>query len=142
MISFIKRLPLLRSKASIILVCILLNACGSDSLQLANGVGGTGISVGRLTGFGSMYVNGIKFNTDNATYIRDGVGSKSQDDFSTGEIVRINGTIDSNKITGTANEVIFTDLLEGVVTSVASGESLEVLGQKVTTNSLTVFSFY
>lgn len=138
MISLIKKIPSLRGKAPIILVCILLNACGSDSLQLANGIGGTGISVGRLTGFGSMYVNGVKFNTDNATFIRDGVGSKSQGDFSTGEIVRINGTIDSNKTTGTANEVIFTDLLEGVVTSVASGKSIEVLGQKVNTNSLTV----
>ena len=138
MFSLCKKLPVIRNKAQILLVLVLLSACDGGGLQLANGVGGTGITVGRLTGFGSMYVNGIKFNTDAATFIRDGVGSKSQGDFSTGEIVKINGTIDSNKITGTANEVIFTDLLEGVVTKVASGKTFEVLGQAIRTDNLTV----
>ena len=138
MTSFIKKLRLFRRKTQILLVFVLLSACDGGALQLANGVGGTGITVGRLTAFGSMFVNGVKFNTDNATFVRDGVGSRSQGDFSTGEIVKINGTIDSNKTTGTATEVIFTDLLEGVVTKVATAKSLEVLGQKVRTDSLTV----
>ena len=138
MTSFIKKLLLRRSKTQSMLVFILLAGCDGGSLQLANGVGGTGITMGRVTAFGSMYVNGIKFNTDDATFIRDGVGSRSQSDFSTGEIVRINGTIDSNKTTGVAKEVIFSDVLEGVVTKTATAKTLEVLGQKVKTDSLTV----
>ena len=138
MTSFIKNLLLRRSKTQIILVFILLSACDGGSLQLANGIGGTGITVGRVTAFGSMYVNGIKFNTDDATFIRDGVGSRSQSDFSTGEIVKINGTVDNNKTTGVAKEVIFSDVLEGVVTKTATAKTFEVLGQKVKTDSLTV----
>ena len=124
---------------SVALVYLLLSACNAASDQASNGLGGTGITQGRVTGFGSIFVNGIKFNTDNAIFIRDGAGSKNQEDFSTGEIVTIKGSIDSNKTTGTATEVTFSDALEGVVTTKASGSNIEVLGQKVTTDNLTIF---
>ncbi len=116
-------------------VAFSLSACGTSS----NGVGGTGITQGRVTGFGSMFVNGVKFNTDNAIFIRDGVGSKKQEDFNTGEIVSIKGTVNSDRKTGTATEVIFSDVLEGTVTSTPKTNSIAILGQDVAINNLTVF---
>lgn len=129
----------LATKTPLILVLILFSACNSSSLQVSDGLGGTGVTMGRVTAFGSIYVNGIKFNTDNATFMRDSIPSKNQTDFSTGEIVKIVGSIDENRITGTATEVIFSNVLEGIVTTPALGNTIEVMGQKITTDNLTVF---
>ncbi len=124
------------NKLLLVFLCLFLSACGGTS---ANGVGGTGITSGRVTGFGSMFVNGVKFDTDNAVFIRDGVSSKQQEDFNTGEIVSIKGTVNEGRKTGVATEVTFTDTLEGTVTSAPTENSIEILGQNVITNNLTVF---
>ncbi len=48
----------------------ILNACGSGGgSDTTAGIGGTGIAVGKITGFGSVYVNGDRFTTDNSTFI-------------------------------------------------------------------------
>ncbi len=122
----------------VMLIVSLVTGCGAA--QFANGIGGTGITMGHITGFGSMYVNGIKFNTDDALFTRDGVSSKQQSDFSTGEIVKIIGTVDQDNKTGIATEVIFSDVLEGPVTAIldAADIQIEVLGQVVTITELTV----
>ena len=130
--------PLLSYKYKLIpiFISLFLSACGGTS---ANGVGGTGITQGRVTGFGSMFVNGVKFNTDNASFTRDEVSSKKQEDFKTGEIVTIKGTVDEGRKTGIATEVIFSDTLEGTVTSLPTTNSIGILGQNITTNNLTIF---
>ncbi len=132
----VKKIPLL-------LLLITLTACNGDgsSNQFANGIGGTGVTMGRVTAFGSIYVNGIKFNTDNATFIRDGISAKQQDDFNTGEIVKVIGNVNTNKKTGIATEVIFSDVLEGTVSALAneSENQIEIMGQTVSTDKLTVF---
>lgn len=119
-----------------VFMSLFISACGGTS---ANGVGGTGITQGRVTGFGSMFVNGVKFDTDNATFIRDGISSKKQEDFNTGEIVTIKGTVNEGRKTGVATEVVFSDILEGTITATPSANTVEILGQKITTNNLTVF---
>ena len=125
-------------KIHLILLLITLSACNSSSTEMANGLGGTGITTGRISAFGSLYVNGIEFNTDNASFERDRVKSKTQDDFSIGEIVKIIGSIDPNKKTGTATKVIFSNVVEGSVTKITSGNELEILGQTVRTDKLTL----
>ena len=124
-----------RYRLLFVFLFLFLSACGTSS----NGVGGTGITQGRVTGFGSMFVNGVKFNTDNAIFKRDGISSKKQEDFNTGEIVSIKGIVEIGRKTGVATEVIFSNLLEGTVTSIPTKDSVEILGQNVTTNNLTVF---
>ena len=95
----------------------LMTSCGGGAATVAGGgVGGTGISTGSITGFGSMEVNGVWFNTDSASFSRDGEPGLTQDDYSLGEVVTIVGTIDAGGTTGTANEVIFNDELEGPIT--------------------------
>lgn len=116
---------------------LLLNACGGGSSD--GGMTGTGITAGRITNFGSVFVNGIQFNVDNATFSRDGVISQ-QSDFLVGEYVVIEGNVNPSGTSGTATKVIFTDLLEGEVTGVSTdGISIEVLGQNIKTDSLSIF---
>jgi len=116
---------------------LLLNACGGGSSD--GGMTGTGITAGRITNFGSVFVNGIQFNVDNATFSRDGVISQ-QSDFLVGEYVVIEGNVNPAGTSGTATKVIFTDLLEGEVTGVSTdGISIEVLGQNIKTDSLSIF---
>ena len=78
---------------------VLLAACNSNPDQLAGGgIGGTGITNGTVTGFGSIFVNGVEFDTAGAVRNIDDVVSISNgtDDSSvigSGMVVTIVGTI-------------------------------------------------
>ncbi|MGB1254466.1 MAG: DUF5666 domain-containing protein [Thiolinea sp.] len=128
------------AKLALLSGALLLGGCIEGAgTQLADGIGGTGITMGRLTGFGSVYVNGIHFNTDNAQFIRDGASADSQSDFNIGEIIRVEGTVNADRKTGIASKVIYSDVLEGSVTRVADGHILKIMEQMVITDQLTVF---
>ncbi|MEH6457042.1 MAG: DUF5666 domain-containing protein [Cocleimonas sp.] len=132
MIKFIK-FTLLVSLISVLV------GCGGGGSSLDGGIDGTGITSGRITGFGSIIVNGVRFDVDNAIFSKDGVSSQ-QSDFLIGEYVVIKGSVDEAGINGTATEVIFENLLEGQITNVSvDGVSIEVLGQTIITNESTVF---
>ncbi len=129
------------------LFALLLSSCGGggggSSLGggsvAEGGIGGTGISSGPVTGFGSIFVNGIEYETDDAILLRDGVVASTQGDFSIGEYVTVSGTVNPDGKTGTAIQVEFADVLEGPVTTVsADGIRIEVMGQTVITDRLTV----
>ncbi len=119
-----------------VLFSLYLSGCGGSS---DGGISGTGVTMGRISNFGSIIVNGVRFDVDDADFTRDDLLGASQDDYSVGEFVVIKGSIDDSGLTGTAEEVTFTNEIEGAVT-VASldGLSLEILGQKVITDKLTV----
>ena len=123
----------------IFLISLVVGCGGGGSSALDDGgIDGTGITSGRITGFGSIIVNGVRFDVDNATFSKDGVSSQ-QSDFLIGEYVVIKGSIDDAGLNGTATEVIFEDLLEGQVTNVSiDGISIEVLGQTIITDESTV----
>ncbi|CAA6812176.1 MAG: Unknown protein [uncultured Thiotrichaceae bacterium] len=118
-----------------------LLACGGGGTQIVDGgITGSGITMGRITSFGSIYVNGIKFDVDNASFNRDGIASSGQSEFSIGEFIVINGSIDASGTTGVASSVQFTDALEGAVTTASTdGSTIEILGQSIKTDPLTVF---
>jgi hypothetical protein len=124
-----------------ILTSILITACGGGDLTVADGgISGTGITMGRITNFGSIIVNGVEFDVDNAILIRDESPSTGQEEFSVGEFVVIKGSVDANGTIGTADEVIFTNEIEGAVTTVdLVNNTIEVLGQQVIIDQLTVF---
>lgn len=143
---------------SILFASILLISCGASgtntgissggnsgiSSQINNsiaegGISGTGITMGRITNFGSILVNGIRFDINNASFLRDGKPSSGQSEFRVGEFVVINGAVDATGVSGTATAVTFTDILEGSVTKRTTDDlSLEILGQLVKTDQLTV----
>ena len=125
------------------MISLFLFACGAgnSNLTVANGgITGTGITLGRITNFGSIFVNGVRFDVDNATFLRDGKPSSGQSEFSVGEYIVINGTVDTTGTFGIATKVSFTDILEGAVTQASTDDStIEILGQIVKTDQLTIF---
>jgi len=126
--------------SALIPLFLALNACGGGSgIDVADGgITGTGITAGRITNFGSIIVNGVHFNVDNATFLRDGENSL-ESDFLIGEYVVIKGDINPSGASGIGDEVIFNDVLEGQITLASTdGVTLEVLGQKVSTDQLSV----
>lgn len=120
----------------------LLAACGGAGLgQLANGgIGGTGISSGPITAFGSVFVNGIEYDIDRATLTRNGQPATGQNEYRIGEYVTIKGTVNADGKTGTATEVVFNNELEGTVTQITrDGVHVGIMGQVIEANALTVF---
>jgi hypothetical protein len=104
-------------------IALTLVACGGGGGGLA-GIGGSGfISSGSITGFGSVIVNGVKFETNDATFDVDGM-SGTQDDLAIGMIVNVNGSINADGISGTATSISFDDELQGPV-SVLSAPDLD-----------------
>ncbi len=110
----------------------LLTSCGSSGGDITAGIGGTGITQGEITAFGSIFVNGIEFDTDNSLFEIDGDTSLGQNDLAVGMVVKIQGDIDSNGVTGTATSVEYDDKIQGPVTEVptvvaGSGDSRKIL---------------
>jgi hypothetical protein len=130
-------------RAGVAVLVALLVACGGGG-----GGGGTvagidrgGIvtSVGSITGFGSVHVNGVRYVTTGATFIVDDNPGR-ESDLRVGQIVRIEGRIESDGINGTATRVIFDDEVEGPVQGIdlVNGR-LVVLGRTVQVSAQTSF---
>ncbi|MEW8505685.1 MAG: DUF5666 domain-containing protein [Candidatus Thiodiazotropha sp.] len=122
-------------------VVALYSCGGAGGNQVADGgIGGTGITQGRVTNFGSIFVNGIEFNTDNASFTVDSLDA-TQDDLAIGMVVRISGSSDAANATGDAESVAYDSLIEGLVTSndIASSNTLSVMNQSVSVDGDTVY---
>jgi hypothetical protein len=108
--------------SALVATLLILSACGgggggSDTNVVADddptpvgGITRTGlaVAVGPITGFGSVIVNGVTYDTDAAEFTSDGV-VVTQDDLKAGQYVLVQGTIDDNNTTGTASSVTFDD---------------------------------
>src|SRR5210317_106644 len=99
----------------------------------SGGIIRTGVAVGAgpITGFGSIIVNGITYDTSSATFTRDDNPS-SQEDFKVGETVIVKGTIEDDNSGAVAETVELDEIVEGPVSSLNADGSLTVLGQTVT----------
>ena len=106
------------------LASVLLVACGGGggggNSVAGGGIGGSGITSGTVTGFGSVFVNGIEFETDGA--IRDvddrtDISNGSDDDMvlDIGMVVTIIGTVNDDGVTGTAESITYDDDIEGPI---------------------------
>ncbi|GAA0843032.1 hypothetical protein GCM10009113_12160 [Marinobacter szutsaonensis] len=127
----------------------LLTACGGGGTDLGvadGGIRGTGSSVGPVSGFGSVFVNGVRFDTSeipNRTVISDD-GITSEDLLSEGMILRVEGQwLDTNE--GTADSLEYDDTLRGPLTALepdpsGAGEfvTATVLDQSVRVDRQTV----
>lgn len=114
-----------------------LGACGGG------GGGSTttnNTTVGVITGFGSVYVNGCEYETTSTSISVDGQPA-TEDDLSVGDVVEVTGS--SNCTTGNAISIKSSNELEGWVDSVsldANGiGTMVVMGQTVTVNDLTTY---
>jgi hypothetical protein len=108
---------------SITVICLFLAGCGGggNSSLAGGGIGGTGITAsGAITGFGSIFVNGIEFETAGASRDVDGVTSVSDgtdDDtvLGIGMVVTVTGTLNDDGLTGTAENIQYDDAVQGPV---------------------------
>lgn len=102
--------------------------------------------VGPVTGFGSVYVNGIRFDTSNSSYEVDDQEAFDDSALSVGMVVRVKGTVASDRRSGRADSIDYDDELEGPVENTALDPSdatiknFTVFGVQVTADeNLTVF---
>jgi hypothetical protein len=94
------------------------------------GIGGTGItSGGTITGFGSIFVNGIEYDTNSATVSGDLV---NVNDLKLGMVVTVRGELNDGTTTGTADTIVVDIELKGAITTTP------VLDTKTNTKSFTV----
>lgn len=127
---------------------LLLDSCGGTGGSLAEGgIGGTGISNGPITGFGSIFVNGVEYDTSNAEIIIEGNSAGTGDaaalnSLAIGHVVTVEGSIPDGT-QATATRVYFNDNVEGPIQSVtvidAASRELTVLGQTVIATDETRF---
>lgn len=109
--------------AKILLVAatvVALTACHGTSIGAGFSVGGTGITAsGTVTSLGSILVNGVEYQTGNATVtVNDSVATAAA--LKLGMVVRISGALDSGGTTGTATHIVYaTDLTGPVITAPA-----------------------
>ena len=132
-----------------------LGGCGESFTVAEGGIGGTGISTGTVTGIGSITVNGVKFNTDNAAIYIEGTRVDDQCPatvtaeqclreylgFSEGQVVRVVGTFNADGRTGVADAVYYNDSIKGPIESItpidATTLQLQVMGQTVVVDNQT-----
>ena len=144
MIRVDRGLEMIRMLAIIVAVTTLAG-CGAGGGGVAStgggGISGTGISVGSVTAFGSVFVNGTEFDTAGATIVVEGSGA-TQSDLRVGHVVVVDANFDDDK----ATRVEYRAQIKGPVTAIAVQDAtvgratLTVFGQTVTTNSATNFS--
>ena len=90
----------------------LFQASGESSE--VSGIGGTGIAYGKITGFGSVFVNGREFNTDTSNFLVDGAIA-DLDALRLGMVITLKAETSNGVFTGKAFDVIYDDELEGPV---------------------------
>ena len=102
------------------------------------GTGGTGIYVqGSISGFGSVIVNGIKFDDGLAKVQVDGVAATALD-LRLGMVAGVQGERDAVTKLGTASMIDIWSIAQGLVGQTLTGE-FKVAGMTVQTDSATVF---
>lgn len=131
------------------LTLLMLASCGGagggGSSIADGGIRGTGSSVGPVSGFGSVIVNGIRFVTENLgmdDFLGE-AGIPAEDDLEKGMILQIRGEwLDDGE--GEAEFVRYDDTLRGPVTAIPQAWDavtkqgrMEVMGFAVTLDRLT-----
>lgn len=94
---------------------------------------------GEIDGFGSIIVNGTRYNTDTANVRKDGEDADLSD-LSVGQIISLRARRNGDDELPTALRVRYEEVLNGPVESIAAdGRSLVILGQTVFLTESTVY---
>jgi len=113
--------------------------CVRLELDAAQRHSGFGLCYGPITGFGSIFVNGVEYTTTNAQIrIDDQTGAETE--LHVGDIVTVNGTVNTDAKTGTATQVTFSGDVAGAVATIDSaGGTFIVLGRTIRVTGSTLF---
>ena len=129
-----------------VLAAMALTACGGGGGEQTAGIDARGnpvavgvVSKGTISGFGSIIVNGVRYDTSAAAFDIDG-SDGVQSDLAVGDVVTIRGTVNDDGTSPTASSVTFDDAVEGPVQAIDTGAStITVLGQLVLIDADTSF---
>lgn len=116
---------------------LALVACGGGGGSIADGgIRGTGKSVGPVSGFGSVIVNGIRYETDDTVFVVNDDEAAVQGALSEGMLVIVE-TNDGRD----AERIRYSDDLRGPLTGAFDplSNQMVILGQPVRFNDSTVF---
>ena len=129
----------------VIALATLAVACGGGyggggSSSYATGTAApAGVSVGAITGFGSVHVNGRKFETTSASISIDDTAG-TQADLHVGDVIEVKGHHDASTGKDVAEQIQLHSNVQGPLQSVdAAALALVVMGQPVTVSAATSF---
>ena len=117
----------------LIAVSLAMISCGSSGDVAGGGIGGTGVYAGGISGFGSVFVNGVEFETLGTEITVD-------NNIVTENELKVGMKVNLAASNYNASTIIFEPDVKGPVTSIdINNNTLVVLGQSVTTDNSTVF---
>jgi len=123
----------------------VITACGGGGEGVETPVAvaetATAFAAGPISGFGSVIVNGVRYDDSMASVSDDDGRARGRDQLKLGMSVEIDGAgVDMSKGTGRALRIRYGSALVGPLTAIdTAGGVLTVLGQKVSVTSTTVF---
>ena len=124
-----------------LLTALAIVACGGGSDVAGVGSGGTGsFSVGTITGFGSVFVNGQRYDDESAS-VSDEDGPRNRSDLRLGMVVTVQGSVSASG-SATASSIVFDSELLGPVDAGSvnpASKTFTILGQTVVVAAGTVF---
>jgi hypothetical protein len=125
----------------------LMSCTSGEDLYAGGGIGGTGvISTGTVTAIGSVWVNGVEFDTRQADiYVNEELKGRGDGavvaSIHPGQVVRVNGNLTDNN-SGVADAVYYFSILSGPIRAMDPVDEydiiLNILGQDVIANEETV----
>lgn len=134
-----------RRRVAAVLVSLLpfvgLTACGGGGTVAGVGTGGTGsFAVGPITGFGSVIVNGVRYDDSGASVLDDDGSPVDRSALKIGMVVEVVGSVNADRTSGSASRISYGAELKGPVTAVdAAGGTVTVFGEVVRVTANTVF---
>lgn len=130
----------MRTKLFAMLAALSIATLGITSCGGGGGSTSTGTQVaskGVVTGFGSVFVNGVKYDTTSSGIIIDD-SSVTVDSLKVGMVVKVKGVLNDDGVTGSASSIEYEDDLEGPVANLTA-TGFSVLGQNVVVTATTIF---
>ena len=123
-----------------------LTGCGGGSGGDVSSGDVSSASTGIVTGFGSVYVNGVEYETGGSTFsLDDGDdGPENEGELGIGMVVTVTGLVNPDGVTGSASHIEYDDELEGIVISenidnVTGTGTMNVMGQTVIVDEAAIF---
>ena len=134
----------LRHWARALWLALLLTGCGGGVDSGGTGATPASFASGPITGFGSVIVNGVRFDDSKAVVTDDDDGKSDRAKLRLGMTTEIRGSAITTDSTGaptsTASSIVFGSDVLGQVDSIdLAAKRLVVLGQGVDVNAATVF---
>ena len=108
-----------------LMLSLSLAACGSsggsgDTTPVPPPSATAKSAVGMITGFGSVYVNGVEYDTNGASYDVDDASASDDSALAVGMVVKVQGSVNADGRTGSASSVSYDDEVEGLVEELAT----------------------